>query len=106
MGKEILNFSDIEIGKNKFYHHESPILFKDLDIERVLVSNKISLGEKNCKYFIDYLYNDQKVKQLHIMLSKTSTYVRSCDGQTKWIYFLIENDDLLKKHNTIWKNQR
>ena len=33
----------------------------DVDIEKVLVSNKISLGEKNYKYFIDYLYNDNKL---------------------------------------------
>ena len=31
---------------------------KDVDIEKVLVSNKISFGEKNYKYFIGYLYND------------------------------------------------
>ena len=36
------------------------------------------------------------------MLPKTSTYVKSYDGQTKWMYFLIENDDLLEKYNTIW----
>ena len=36
------------------------------------------------------------------MLPKTSTYVKSYDGQTKWMYFLIEVDDLLEKYNTIW----
>ena len=41
-------------------------LKKDVDIEKVLVSNKISFGEKNNKYFISYLYNDPKVKPLHI----------------------------------------
>ena len=40
--------------------------------------------------------NYQKVKLLHIMLLKTSAYVKSYDGQTKWIYFFIEDDDLLK----------
>ena len=30
------------------------------------------------------------------MLPKTSTYVKSYDGQTKWMYFLTEGDDLLK----------
>ena len=35
------------------------------------------------------------------MLSKPSTYVKSYDGQTKWMYFLIENDDLLEKYNII-----
>ena len=37
-----------------------------------------------------------------IMLPKTSAYVKSYDRQTKWMYFLIENDDLLEKYNTIW----
>ena len=38
---------------------------------------------------------------LHIMLPLTSAWVKSYDGQTKWIYFLIEDDDLLEKYNTI-----
>ena len=46
------------------------------------------------------MYNDD-VKPLHIMLLKTNTYVKSYDGQTKWMYFLIEDDDLLEKYNTI-----
>ena len=28
----------------------------------------------------------------HIMLPKTSVYVKSYDGQTKWMYFLIEDN--------------
>ena len=36
------------------------------------------------------------------MLPKTSAYVKSYDRRTKWMYFLIEDDDLLEKHNTIW----
>ena len=36
------------------------------------------------------------------MLPKTSANVKRYDGQTKWMYFLIEDDDLLKKCNTIW----
>ena len=36
----------------------------DVDIEKVLASNKISLGEENYKYFIDYFYNGNIVKPL------------------------------------------
>ena len=31
-----------------------------------------------------------------------SAYVNNYDGQTKWMYFLIEDDDILGKFNTIW----
>ena len=83
MGKEILTFIYIEIGKKR-----------KLDIEKskyvkVFVSNKISFGDKSHKYFIKYLHNDHKVKSLHIMLPKTRAYVKVYDGKTKWIYFLI-----------------
>ena len=46
MGKKILTLGDIEIEKNKFYRHKTPILFGDVDIEKLLVSKKISFGEK------------------------------------------------------------
>ena len=36
------------------------------------------------------------------MLSKTSAYIKRYDGQTKWMYILIADDDLLEKYNTIW----
>ena len=32
------------------------------------------------------------------MLPKTSAYVKSYDGQTKWMYFLIEDDGFLEKY--------
>ena len=103
---EILTFGDIEIEKNKFYCSKSPIFFlKDVDIQKVLISNKISSGEKK-QYSIGYLYNDHIIKLVHIMLSKTSTYVKSYGGQTKWMYFLIENNDLLEKYNSIWDKVR
>ena len=36
------------------------------------------------------------------MLPKTRAHLKGYDGQTKWMYFLIEDDDLLEKYNTIW----
>ena len=77
MGKETSTFGNIEIEKNKFYRRKIPIFLKDVNIE--------------------------KVKRLHIMLRKTSAYLKRYDGQTKWMYFLIENDDLLEKHTVLDK---
>ena len=36
------------------------------------------------------------------MLPKTSVDVKCYDGQTKWMYFVIEDDYLLEKYNAIW----
>ena len=39
-------FADIEIEKNTFYRNKTPIFLNDVDIEKVLLSIKISFGEK------------------------------------------------------------
>ena len=72
-----------------------------MGIDKSLVSNKTSSSEENYKYFICYLHDYYKIESLNIMLPKTSAYVKEYDGQSKWMYFLIEDDDLLNKHNNI-----
>ena len=99
MGKKTLTFDNIETEKNKLYRHNTPIFW---DIKIVLLSKKIYFRETNYKYFIGYLFDNHKAKPLHIMLTKTTAYVKCNDGQTKWMYFLIEDDDLLEIYNTIW----
>ena len=93
MRKEILTFDNIEIAKKKIDHHKNRIFWETRKyLKRFLLVNKTT--EK--KYFTGYLYDNHKVKPLHIMLPKTSAYVKSYDGRTKWMYFLIEDDDVTK----------
>ena len=47
---------------------------------------------------------DYKIKLLFRMPKKMNACVKSRNGETNWMYFLIENDDLLKKYNNIWNN--
>ena len=54
MDKKIVKFGDFEIEKQKFHQHKRPISIKNLDINKIVVSNKVSLGKKGFKYFIGY----------------------------------------------------
>ena len=36
------------------------------------------------------------------MLPRTSSYVKRYDAETKWLHFLIKDDDLLERRNNIW----
>ena len=40
------------------------------------------------------------------MLTQTSTYGKSYDDETKWMYFLNEDGELLNKYNKIWNKIR
>ena len=66
----------------------------------MLISNKISSGEKNYKYFIGYMF-DYKMTPLRITLLKVSPRVKSYDGKTKWTYFLIKDGKLSKEYDDI-----
>ena len=45
MGKEIITFSNIEVEKHKFHQHKSPISIHDLNLDRIVVSNRVAFGK-------------------------------------------------------------
>ena len=50
--------------KQKFHQHKRPISIKNVDIENIVVSNKVRFGKKGFKYFIGY--KDAKKLNLYI----------------------------------------
>ena len=76
MGKEILACGNTEIEKYKFHQLKSPILIDDIDVNKILVPNKIPCF----KCFIAYKGN-REVRPLCILLPKTSAYRKSSFGK-------------------------
>ena len=66
MGKGIVTFGDTEIEKHKFHQHRSPISIRDVDINKVIVSKKVSFGKKGSKYFI--VYKDDRKAKLYVKI--------------------------------------
>ena len=64
------------------------------------------MAKKTITTFIACLYNRNKVKPLNAMLPKRRAYLKGYNGQTKWMYFLIEDDDIWDKYNTVWDRAR
>ena len=52
MYKEIITFDDTEIEKRNFHHKKNPILMDEVDIDKILIPNKVSSGEKSYRCFI------------------------------------------------------
>lgn len=52
--KETITFGNNEVEKRSFHQYKSPILINDLDISKIVVSNKVSFGKKVFKYFTGY----------------------------------------------------
>ena len=97
--EEIIKFGDIEIEKQKFHQYKEPILIKNRDINKIIVSNEVFFGKKKCKYFIDYK-DAKKLRPLCIFLLKMTAYRKYFD-ETKFMSFLIKDDELIEKYNEI-----
>ena len=54
MDKKIIKFDDTEIEIHKFHQYERPISIDNINANKIIVSNKISFGKNDFKYFIGY----------------------------------------------------
>ena len=108
MGKEILTFGDIKIEKHEFQRYKNSILKMVQTLITYQHLRTFLLPKKTMNIlFIGYI-NDvsYKTKSLRINLPKMRAYVKGYHDQTKWMYFLIEDDDLLEKYSTTWDKVR
>ena len=99
--EKIIKFGDIEIQKAKnFHHHKETISIKNIDINKIVVSNKVSFVKKNLNTLL--AAKVLKKRPLCIFLPKMRVYRKAFD-ETKSMSFLIKDDELLEKYNEIWK---
>ena len=57
MDKEIITFGNSEVERHKFHQHKIPISLYDVNISKIVVSNKVPFGEN--KYISSLIKNDE-----------------------------------------------
>ena len=72
----------------KFHQHKEAFSIKNIDINNIVVSNKT---------YFDAKKNAKKIRPLCICLPKMNAYRKDID-ETKYMDFLIKDDELLKKY--------
>ena len=66
MEKAIIKFGYIDIKKQKFHQHKRPTSIKNIEINTIILSNKVSFGKKGFRFFIGY--KDAKIVRLLCIL--------------------------------------
>ena len=100
MSGKSINFEDKIINKSNFYKNKKLFNIHDLDVNKILVSEKESYGTKNSlKFFIGY-NNDGVIRPLCIKLPQMIGYVKNFDSN-KTMSFKVSDNKLLKKCNKI-----
>ena len=83
--EKIIKFGDIEVQKQKFHQHKEATSIKNIDINKIVVSNKVSFGKKEFKYLICYKVA-KEIRPLCIFRPKMSAYRKDFD-KTKYDIF-------------------
>ena len=98
MSNKTIIFEDKKINKRNFYKNKKLFNLHDLDVNKILVSNKESYGTKN-KYFNGY-NDDDVIRPLCIKRTQMIGYVKHFDSN-KTMSFKVSDNKLLKKYNKI-----
>ena len=56
MDKKIIIFGNIDVEKHKFHQYKNAISIYDLNIDRIVVSNKVPFSKKCYMYMNKYMY--------------------------------------------------
>ena len=71
-----LVFNDVEISKKDFYDAKKAIPLNLVDINNIIVSNKVKNYNDTSKYFIGYLHNIDEISPLCIIFPQMSGYIK------------------------------
>ena len=99
---KILVFHDVEMTKKDFYDAKKAIPLNLVDINNIVVINKVKNNNETSKYFIVYLNDIDHVSRLCIILPQMDGYIKHFENGGKNMSFKIEDDEVYIKCNQIW----
>ena len=95
MIEQTLKFHDIVINERKFHASKQGIALNLVNTNKIVVSDKFKHSDDGSKYFIGYLYDDDVIRPLPIILPQMSGYIKYFDNVEKNMSFKIEDENVL-----------
>ena len=99
-------FNDVEMSKKEFYDAKKAIPLNLVNINNIVVSNKVKNNNETSKYFIGYLHDIDDVSSLCIILPQMDGYIKYLENGGKNMSFKIEDDVVYIKYNQIWNKMK
>ena len=102
MSEKTLKFNDIILNKKEFHKSKEPIDLFLVNVDQIVVSDKFKHNKKVFKHFIGY-QEGEIIKPLCIVLPQTSGYIKYFENDGKNMSFLIKDNEMWNKYDTIWE---
>ena len=101
MSEKTLKFNNIRVNKKEFHKSKQPIDLMSVNVNQIVVSDRLKHSDEGFKYFIGY-QDDEIVKPLCIILPQMSGYIKYFENGGKNMSFMVKDDNVLDKYNKIW----
>ena len=101
MSLKKIKFGDKAVDKKEFYSSKQAISL-DVDLDKIVVSNKWKINETTYKYLCGYLNNDV-IQPLCVILPQLHGYIKYFDDGGKNMIFVTDNEKVYNKYNEIWE---
>ena len=99
-GKEI-DFKDKKINRKDYNNNKKKFKITDIDINKMLISEPKSYGQKNAKKYI-IGYSDDVIRPLCIFLPQMIGYVK-CFDDNETMSLVAEDKESLKEYIKVWE---
>ena len=97
-----LEFNDIEVNKKDFHDAKKAIPLNLVNVNNIIISNKVKNSNDTYKYFIGYMHDIFLIKPLCIILPQMSGCIKYFENGGKNMSFKIEDENVYIKYNEIW----
>ena len=101
MNEKTLKVDNTKVNKKEFHESKLPINLDLVNVDQIVVSDKLKHNDDGFKYFIGYKEGNI-VKLLCIILPQMIGYIKYFENGSKTMSFFIKNDDVKEKYNEIW----
>ena len=96
-----MKFNKIRLKKKEFHQSKEPVDLLSVNVDQILVSDKLKRNNEGFKYFIGYL-EGEIVKPLCTILPQMSGYIKYFENGGKNMSFLIKDDEVWETYDKIW----
>ena len=91
------------MSKKEFYEGKKAVNLSNIDVNEIVVSNKVKGNNETSKFFIGYMDDISGiVTRLCIVLPQMSGWIKYFENGGKNMNFKIEDDEVYIKYNSIW----
>ena len=96
-----LKFNNIRVNKKEFHKSKQPNDLMSVNVDQIVVSDKIKHNSEAFKYFIGYQQGDI-VKSLCIIFPQVNVYIKYFENGARNMSFLIKDDEVWGNYEQIW----